>query len=304
MRFRVAAVLLQVVCGAALLAQQPIAMITGILRDPNGNAIGNIGSSVSARNTVNQAEFSARIQPDGTFRLTVPPGIYDLSVPKSGARYAAYERKSVTLPAGETSMDINVTWGLNLGTIGDDQAALMRDIAAMAKVPDGPTPRMPDGKPDLNGIWARTSIEDEQPPQQPWAENLLKKLQAVPGALDANLYCLPASAMPFALPNLQKVVHTPTVIVHLSEANPQAYRQIFLDGRPRPKAWNPSFMGHSLGTWDGDTLVVDSIGFNEKATGVGIHTEKLRIVERIRRPDLGHLDVESTVADPDAYTRP
>ena len=75
LRSRVAAVLLQAVCGAALLAQGPMATITGTVRDPNGDVVGSTGNSVSARNTVTQAEFAARIQEDGNFRLIVPQGI-------------------------------------------------------------------------------------------------------------------------------------------------------------------------------------------------------------------------------------
>src|SRR4029077_20079314 len=96
-----------------------------------------------------------------------------------------------------------------------------------------------------------------------------------------------------------KVVQTPSLIVQMSEFDTPGYRQIFLDGRPHPnpKQWNPSWAGHSTGKWEGDTLVVDTVGFNELAGGVSIHTEKLHIIERIQRPDLGHLHVDTTVED-------
>jgi hypothetical protein len=84
-------------------------------------------------------------------------------------------------------------------------------------------------------------------------------------------------------------------------------RQVFLDGRRHPADPSPTWLGHSIGTWDHDTLVVDTIGFNDKGwldnTGRP-QTERLHVVERYRRPDLGHLEVEITIDDPGAYTRP
>jgi hypothetical protein len=297
---------------AALLAQQPMATLTGILHDPNGKAVENTGLSIYAHSTATQAEFSALIHADGTFRLSLPPGTYDLNVPPAGAMYAAYEAKGVSLAAGETKKDIQVEWGRNLGTIADDPVMLMRDIAAMAKVPQGPAPRMPDGKPDLSGVWVNTydsRVRDEKgpvdpPPQQPWAADVQKQVDAQLAGANAQSFCLPMSAMQFTLPFTTKIVQTPALVVVLSEFDTPGYRQIFLDGRSRPKIWNPAWAGFSVGKWEGDTLVVEVTGFNEEATGVGIHTEKLRIVERIRRLDLGHLAVDYTVEDPDAYTHP
>jgi len=84
---------------------------------------------------------------------------------------------------------------------------------------------------------------------------------------------------PFRLQNCSDA----SVIVHITEFTTPGYRQIFIDGRPHPKDWNPSWMGHSTGKWDGDTLVVDTVGFNEITPGFGIHTEKLHVVERFQR---------------------
>jgi len=84
------------------------------------------------------------------------------------------------------------------------------------------------------------------------------------------------------------------------------YRQIFLDGRGLPPDPNPSFMGYSVGHWDGDTLVIESVGFNDRtwldATGHP-HSESLRVTERIRRPDIGHLEIAETLEDQKAYAR-
>ena len=102
-----------------------------------------------------------------------------------------------------------------------------------------------------------------------------------------------------------KIVQTPTLIVML---NPDlTYRQIFMDGRALEASPNPSWMGYSVGHWDGDTLVVESNGFNEGSWldhDGHPHTEALRLTERYRRRDFGHLDVQVTLADPGAYSRP
>jgi len=125
--------------------------------------------------------------------------------------------------------------------------------------------------------------------------------------MTTQAFCLPFSALPFnasAFPH--KIVQTPTIVVDIAEFDTPGYRQIFLDGRPHPGAarWNPAWLGHSIGKWDGDTLVVDTVGFNEMAAGVGVHTEKLHVVERISRPDVGHLTIDMTVEDEGAYIRP
>ncbi len=86
-----------------------------------------------------------------------------------------------------------------------------------------------------------------------------------------------------------------------------SYRQIFMDGRGHPKDMDPTWFGDSTGKWEGDTLVIDTVGFNDKFwfdDAAHPHTEKLRVTERYRRTDFGHLDFEVIIDDPGAYTRP
>jgi hypothetical protein len=93
----------------------------------------------------------------------------------------------------------------------------------------------------------------------------------------------------------------------LFEDDIPSHRTVYLDGRGHPKDPNPDWMGHSIGHWEGDTLVVDTIGFNDKSwlDNVGHpHTERLHVTERIRRPDFGHLEIEFTIDDPGAYSKP
>jgi hypothetical protein len=291
-------------------AQAPGA-ITGKLIDLNGNVITGLDASIHMKNTATGVDYEAVVPRDGTYSVTgLPPGQYDMNIPIACCMYRTYDQKSITIKAGETlKMDLNIGWGINLGTIGDDPGMLGNDMRAKAKNVEGPTPRMPDGKPDLSGVWYNIPNPGPFPrfPLQPWAAEIQKKLNELPNASyyqNAASYCLPQSAAPITLPFPYKLVQTKDVIVHIVEFMTPGYRQIFLDGRPHPTEWNPAWMGHSVGTWDGDTLVVDTVGFNEITPGFGIHTEKLHIVERIRRPDKGHLEIELTAEDPDAYTAP
>jgi hypothetical protein len=185
--------------------------------------------------------------------------------------------------------------------------------AAKLKPPAGPTPKASDGKPDLTGIWTpdRTFIYDissalkpgEELPLQPWALKLTKERMSKD---DPEANCLPAG-VPRMAPYPWKIVQTPALIVFLYEGNIHTYRQVFLDGRSHEKDPQPTWYGESIGKWEGDTLVVDSVGFNDKFWfdfAAHPHTEKLHVVERYRRPDAGHLDYDVTIEDPGAYTKP
>ena len=104
-----------------------------------------------------------------------------------------------------------------------------------------------------------------------------------------------------------RIVQSATHMFFLFEGNIHSYRQIFLDGRKHPADPNPTWYGHSIGRWEGDTLVVDSVGFNDRFWfdfAGHPHTEQLHIIERYRRPDVDRLDYEITVEDPGAYTKP
>jgi hypothetical protein len=177
-----------------------------------------------------------------------------------------------------------------------------------------PSPRATDGKPDLSGIWTMnagqytTNVAANLKPGeiQPWADALYKQRREDLGKDSPVIACLPQGPVINLNPvAMNKIVQTPALIVFLSED--LTYRQIFLDGRELPKDPNPSFMGYSVGHWDGDTLVVESTGFNERTWldfGGYPHTEGLRIIERIRRRDFGHMDIEETLADPKIYSKP
>jgi hypothetical protein len=176
-----------------------------------------------------------------------------------------------------------------------------------------PTPRTSDGKPDFNGLWGpdHNFIYDitsalkkgDVLPLQPWAEKVTKERMS---NADPEARCLPAG-VPRMAPYPWKIVQQPKLMVFLFEGNIHTYRQIFMDGRGHPADPDPTWYGHSIAKWEGDTLVVDSIGFNDKFWfdfAAHPHTEKLHITERYRRPDYSHLDYEVVIDDPGAYTRP
>ena len=176
-----------------------------------------------------------------------------------------------------------------------------------------PTPRASDGKPDFNGLWGpdHNFIYDissalkkgDVLPLQPWAEKATRERMS---NADPEARCLPAG-VPRMAPYPWKIVQQPKLMVFLFEGNIHTYRQIFMDGRGHPADPDPTWYGHSIAKWDGDTLVVDSIGFNDKFWfdfAAHPHTEKLHITERYRRPDYSHLDYEVVIDDPGAYTRP
>jgi hypothetical protein len=173
-----------------------------------------------------------------------------------------------------------------------------------------PAPRTPDGKPDLSGLWrddqsgagaAEKAIDGIAP--QPWADALSKKRKEELYKDDMGVLCQPFG--PRAGAGVRKVVQTPGLIVFLDDD--LTYRQIFLDGRPLPKDPNPDWMGYSVGHWEGDTLVIESAGFNDRTwlDGAGHpHSELLHVTERLRRRDFGHLEMEKTLEDPKALTKP
>jgi hypothetical protein len=176
--------------------------------------------------------------------------------------------------------------------------------------PVGPAPRMPDGKPDLSGIWLSGNYSfgnlGGPLPLQPWAQKLADERRAGQGKDDPEAKCLPAG-VPRITPYPFKIIQAPKVIAMLFEGNVHSYRQFFLDGRGHDKDLDPTWMGDSIGKWDGDTLVVDTIGFNDKTwlnSGGAPHTEQLHVIERYRRPDLGHLEIEITMEDTGAFTKP
>jgi hypothetical protein len=173
-----------------------------------------------------------------------------------------------------------------------------------------PTPRMADGKPDLSGLWHTRQADTGQTDKalhaikaQAWAQELSKKRKENLGRDDMTVLCLPLG--PRADVFADKIIQTPGMLILLYDD--LTYRQVFLDGRPLPKDPNPSWMGYSVGHWEGDSMVIESAGFNDRTwlDGEGYpHSDALRVTERLRRPDFGHLEIEKTYDDPKALAQP
>ncbi len=291
-------------------AQGAAGSITARLVDPNGAVITNLESvAVSMTNKATGEAKSVPLPATGVFTIAgLAPGAYDLIIPIGCCMYTRYEQQGVNIEAGKAlKVDLPIGWGMNLGTIGDDPVQLANDIRASAGDVSGPVPRMPDGKVDFSGFWANIPAPPGQgprlPPMQPWAAEMQQQLQKL-NTQNAGAYCLPQAAVPITGSFPYKVYQTRDALISITEFFTPGWRQVFMDGRPHPPAdeWNPAWHGHSIGNWEGDTLVIDTVGFNEVTPGFGVHSEKLHVVERWRRPDRGRLEVEITATDPDAWT--
>jgi hypothetical protein len=178
-----------------------------------------------------------------------------------------------------------------------------------------PAPRTADGKPDLTGLWnmpidtavgniAVRNVGDLKPADvQPWAQALVQQRSENFGKDNPRYRCLPQGPSYSTAGGMKRFLQTPAMIVILNDD--LTYRQIFMDGRALESSPNPSWMGYSVGHWDGDTLVVESSGFNDRTwihDGYP-HTEALRMTERYRRTDFGHLELAVTFQDPGAYSK-
>ena len=175
-----------------------------------------------------------------------------------------------------------------------------------------PAPRTPDGKPDLSGLWrplaggyqgditADLKAEDVQP----WASELFERRIENLGGDDPGVRCLPYGPRYITGAGMMRIVQSPSIISFLYED--VAHRQVFLDGRALPQDPNPAWMGYSVGHWDGDILVIESTGYNDRTwldDGGHPHTEALHLTERYQRRDFGHMSLKVTIEDPKAYNR-
>jgi hypothetical protein len=200
---------------------------------------------------------------------------------------------------------------------------LKQPTHGIPRTPDGKPnltaapPRAADGTPDLSGLWtkaspkyARNIAADLEPGDiQPWAREVVERRREDLGKDGMQVRCLPlgpayATSGDSTGSEMVRIIQTPALIVML---NPDlTYRQIWMDGRALEPEPNPSWMGYSVGHWEGDALVVESYGFHPGRwldRDGNPHTERLRLTERYRRPTFGRLEIDVTFSDPGAYTR-
>jgi hypothetical protein len=174
-------------------------------------------------------------------------------------RYLHWVAVALVCLVPTTSFAQDQTQAPKFGPVGPGAPVQRKDNA-----PKGPTPRMPDGKPDFSGIWNPTNfVAMGMPSLQSWAEALYNERRANLSKDDPEGHCLPAG-VPRISPFPMKMVQTPSLVVMLEEGNVHSYRQFFLDGRSHAKDLDPLWMGDSVAKWDGDTLLVDTMGFNDK----------------------------------------
>ena len=191
----------------------------------------------------------------------------------------------------------------------------------LPRLPDGkpdltaPAPRTPDGKPDFSGLWKNDggdryynniAADLRESDVAPWAHALFVKRQLEFGKDSPETQCLPLG--PAYLTTRYRdfrILQTPTLIMLAFEDG--MHREIFMDGRSLEPDPNPSWMGYSVGHWEGDVLVVESNGYTDRSWldfGGHPHTEDLRITERYTRRDIGHIDLQLTMVDPKVFPRP
>lgn len=172
-------------------------------------------------------------------------------------------------------------------------------------------PRLPDGHPDLNGVWQIPYTSDMSRalggklPYTPRGEAEFKNYD--PSKFDYTAHCLP--------PGLTRAINTPDPI-EISQTKDKivilfegfnSFVSVHTDGRPHPAKLDPSWFGNSVGHWEGDTLVIDTIGFNDRTrldTIGHAHSEQLHVIQRFTRADAKHIRFEITVEDPVMYTEP
>jgi hypothetical protein len=273
--------------------------ITGSVVDRFGVIVAR--APVEARHTTTGVVHRAFASDRATYELRqLPAGTYDVSVTLIGFR--PFRRENVVLAAGQTlRLDIRMEDGETLNTPGEFYFR-----RAVGAPPAGPAPRTPTGTPDFTGVWLPSAnTNPEPPPILPAAE--AQRRQRYASGVTPRSMCLPTGIVLTPELDLMKFVQTPSLLVILVEGGDPGFRQIFLDGRAHPKDPFPTWQGHSVGRWEGDTLVVDTVGLNDKVSLTLTEypqTEQMHVVERFRRLDRGRLEIQVTLDDPGAYSKP
>jgi len=290
-------------CLMAALGQTESGSIAGSVWDPAHAPA--VGVSVEARNLETRTDYKVVSSAKGAYILAqLPPGKYDIFV--IDAKYRPFVRRGIEIRAGQpASLEIQLASNAGmLATLGE-MPALFELLSKKPPPPQGPAPKTPDGKPDFSGTWliSPTSVgtRSQQPDLLPWARALYRERVLNDYKDKPSARCQPELAGFLARWPI-KIVQTPKLLVTLRSDDVINAHQVFLDGRSFPKDLEPTWQGYSIGRWEGDTLVIETAGLNEKTwLNMFPHTAKLQITERLRRPDLGHLEVETTYNDPETF---
>jgi hypothetical protein len=301
-------VLFLILLAATVVAQDQGGRFNGQVTGPFDGLV--VDAPVRAMHIASGDSWQTRTDDDGRNDFDgLPAGDYRLQVRVHGAEYGPYQSELVELQTStERNFDIQLEQGHQLNTIGDDFGIATAQILAQQDVPDHPMLMTADDKPNLTGMWMYG--QDPFPPEPmftDWAANLVEERKKNHFIESPRFRCLPTS-LPIPThtpPVFGKFVHTPGLIVILYEGI-LGYRQIFTDGRDHPEDADPSWLGHSIGWWEDDVLVVDTTGFNDRGWTGASHprSEEFHVIERYRRTSNGGMELELTIEDPAVYAKP
>jgi hypothetical protein len=276
--------------------------LSGSVRDSSGIAVE--AATVRAKNTQTQSMSTSVTSSEGSYKFSdLPPGVYDISITGVTAM-SNFERKNVVVESKPGVLDIRMDYNTQLGTLGEDRINLSVD-ARRHKPPAGPTPRTKDGKPDLSGVWWRPNDLSGGGPQfLPAADAIARERRDRNSKDSPQARCLPGAVLRFG--PLFQMVQSDDYLVIINDDESPGFHVVYLNSG-HPEDPNPAWYGHNTAQWDGDTLVLDRVAFDERIwldQAGHPHSPKLHVVERYRRPDLGHLESEIIVDDPGVLTKP
>ena len=290
--------------------QSARASLQGLVSYPDGAPAPN--APIQVKHNTTGAIARTRSDANGHYKFTgLADGKWDFTIRMPCCAYAAVRSEIAVAIDHTQQFDVRLVETINGSTLGDDPARNAEAMRKRQRVPSRSAPRTAAGVPDLSGVWLLTDDPYPEVPQLlPAAEERRTAMAKDPRNAPHNR-CLPGPPpLPGASsPFIAKFVQNSSVLIALFEDYP-GFRQIFLDSRQHPAELSPSWMGHSIGRWQKDVLVVDTVGFNDLSLLGGIgggpfpHTEALHMTERYRRGDYGHMELNVTFEDRQAFAAP
>lgn len=292
-------VLAMVGCFATLAAA---GTLTGTVTGHDGSLVADAAIQLTDEATGEyQRTFSAA---DGSYQFEmVSPGTYRIAVNVPCCTLDSIDEEGLEIGAEDQVFDPVLPIGLGLGTLGDDFGNLAKIMLdRRGPLPDKPAPQI-DGHPDLSGFWI---IEPERFPEapkpKPWAAELAAERNANALAQSPGVKCLPFH--PTGPIDLSRFVQTGDRLVMLMEGTPN-WRQVYLDGRDHPEDINPTWLGYSVGVWEGDNLVITTKGFNGRIWNWSFPTtEQMVITETFTRTSFGEMTYQVVFDDPEVFEQP
>jgi hypothetical protein len=298
-----------VVCAlltAQITAAQPSSSsLSGLVTGPDGAPFANV--PIRAVNEATGTDARTFSSASGHYEIRgLPAGTYVVSIAPPCCSLVPYSNDGVIIAAG-AARDLDIQIEETLIALGDDPGTIAAHMRDRQVIPDLPVPQTAAGKPDLSGVWLLFTDPFPEPPEAlPWAEEISRQRVANYMRDHPHTRCLPAAPpiLGGATPFISKYLQMPELLVILFEDVP-GFRQVFLDGRDHPLNPDPSWMGHSIGRWEGDTLVIDSVGFNDRGwTDTYPRSERMHMEERYTRTEYGEMELQVIFDDPGVFVKP